>query len=73
VRPNIKKVYKKENSLEDKPKVKISNDQPPVRFDIPMNIIELAEQLKPNNLMNRSTMLPMISCIKNIQKWWESY
>ncbi|NHJ47435.1 MAG: epoxyqueuosine reductase [Asgard group archaeon] len=72
IKTNIKKVYKKENSLADQPNAITSEDQSPVRFDIPLNIIEFAEQLKPNNLMNRSTVLPMISCIKNIHHSYDS-
>jgi len=49
-----------------------STEQSPSRFDIPMGLIEQSEQGKPNNIMNRSTMRPMISNIKNIHKSYDS-
>lgn len=68
VKPNIRSVYKHEDSIGDLPNAINPTEDPPIRFNIPMNIIELAEQGKPNNLANHLTMPPMISNIKNIKK-----
>jgi len=72
MKPNIVRVYKKENAVGNRPNAITANEQSPTRFDIPMNIIDHAEQGKESNLMNRSTVLPMISNIRNINKSYDS-
>lgn len=72
MKPNILKLYKKENAVGGMPNAIQADEDSPNRFDIPMNLIDTAEQGKPNNLMNRSTVRPMISNIKNINKSYDS-
>lgn len=72
MKPNILKLYRKENGMVDRQNTITSTEQSPNRFDIPMNLIEHVEQGKPNNIMNRSTVRPMISNIKNINKSYDS-
>ena len=72
MKPNIEKLYSKENSLANRSNIITADEDPLIRFDIPMSILEFAEQGKPNNLANRSTILPMISNIKNINKTYDS-
>lgn len=66
IKPAVEKIYQKENAIADKPNAIIANEFSPIRFDIPTNIIEFAEKGNKNNLMNRSTILPMRSNIRNI-------
>ncbi len=72
MKPSILKVYQKENAVAERPNVIIASEQSPDRFDIPLNLLELAEQGKPVNLINRSTVRPMRSNIKNINKSLDS-
>lgn len=72
MKPNILKLYQKENAMVDRRNTITSTEQSPSRFDIPMGLIEHAEHGKPNNIMNRTTMRPMISNIKNIHKSYDS-
>lgn len=68
MKPSIDKVYQKESAIAGKPNAITANQQSPIRFEIPLNIIQHAEQGKPNNLVNLSTLLPMLGNIKNIKK-----
>lgn len=72
MKPNILKLYQKENAMVDRRNTITSTEQSPSRFDIPMGLIEHAEHGKPNNIMNRTTMRQMISNIKNIHKSYDS-
>ncbi|MHA1505357.1 MAG: hypothetical protein ACTSPT_09225, partial [Candidatus Heimdallarchaeota archaeon] len=72
MKPNILKLYKKELKVAKIPGAISSIEQSPERFEIPMGLIDIAEQGKPNNIMNRSTIRPMISNIKNISKSYDS-
>ncbi|MHA1245603.1 MAG: 4Fe-4S dicluster domain-containing protein [Candidatus Heimdallarchaeota archaeon] len=72
MKPNILKLYQKENAVGDRPNAITSNEESPIRFDIPMNLVERAEQGEDINLINRLTVLPMISNIKNINKSYDS-
>ncbi|NHJ33448.1 MAG: hypothetical protein FK732_11355 [Asgard group archaeon] len=68
MKPRILKLYEKEHALTVRSDTIPATEQSPERFDIPMNIIEHTEQGKPNNLINRLTIRPMISNIRNINK-----
>ncbi|MHA1836839.1 MAG: 4Fe-4S binding protein [Candidatus Heimdallarchaeota archaeon] len=72
MKPSILKIYKKERKVAELPGAISSIEQSPERFEIPMGLINIAEQGKPNNIMNRSTAPPMISNIKNINKSYDS-
>jgi hypothetical protein len=68
IKPNIHKIYQKEYAITEEPNTISANDQSPTRFEIPLNIFEHTERGKPNSLVNRSTVLPMLSNIKNIKR-----
>ena len=70
MKPSILKVYQKENAVAERPNVIIASEQSPDRFDIPLNLLELAEQGKPVNLINRSTVRPMRSNNTRNSKFW---
>jgi ferredoxin len=61
-------LYQRESALTEKPNAITANEQSPRRFEIPLNIIRHALQGRPNNIVNRSTLLPMLSSIKNINR-----
>jgi hypothetical protein len=65
VKPAIIKLYKMEGSLAKRPHVIIPDELSPVRFDIPMHIVEFVESGNENNLMNRSTIRPMLSIFRS--------
>jgi epoxyqueuosine reductase len=68
MKPSIEKIYRKEEALTEKTGVITANNLSPVRFDIPLHIIDFVERGNKNNLMNRSTILPMLSNVRNINK-----
>ena len=66
VKPSVKRVYQKEDAINEKPEAITATEQSPTRFDIPLNIVEFVEQGKEQSLMINQTTNLMRSNIKNI-------
>ncbi len=72
MKPNLLKIYEKENTVAQKPNAIISSEDSPTRYDIPLHIIEHVEKGKTNRLIHFTIAPTLLSNIINIKRSYRS-